>query len=94
MPQAQIVSHVDVRQIAPADRHALIFNTFAALQVGEALSLVNDHRPNPLAAQFAERFAGQYQWTYLLDGPALWQVTIAKVSDARLGAPCCGHCNG
>ena len=94
MHPAQIVSHIDVRQIAPAERHALIFNTFTALKVGEALALTSDHRPSPLEAQFAERFAGLFQWTYVQAGPALWQVTIAKISDASLGAPCCGHCNG
>ncbi len=92
--QANVVTQIDVRTIAPVDRHALIFKTFEALKAGEAMQLVNDHRPSPLQAQFAERYAGAFAWDYLQDGPLLWQVKIDKVSDVTTGAPCCGHCNG
>jgi uncharacterized protein (DUF2249 family) len=88
------VQYIDVRTIAPIDRHALIFKTFEALKAGEAMELLNDHRPSPLQAQFAERFAGAFTWQYLQDGPELWQVKIEKISDDSTGAPCCGHCNG
>jgi hypothetical protein len=43
---------VDVRAIAPRDRHALIFRTFALLEEGEGFLLVNDHDPKHLRSQF------------------------------------------
>jgi uncharacterized protein (DUF2249 family) len=91
---ANIVTHIDVRTIAHVDRHSLIFKSFEVLKAGEAMELLNDHRPSPLQAQFAERFAGAFEWQYLQDGPLLWQVKIDKVSNETTGAPCCGHCNG
>lgn len=38
-------AELDVRQIAPRERHSLIFATFDRLQSGEAFLLVNDHNP-------------------------------------------------
>lgn len=94
MSLAKVVTRIDVRSIMPVDRHALIFKTFESLKLGEAMELVNDHRPSPLRAQFTERFAGAFTWDYVQDGPLLWQVKIDKIVDASTGAPCCGHCNG
>lgn len=39
---------LDVRDLPPADRHARIHDEFAALNAGETLTLVNDHKPDPL----------------------------------------------
>jgi radical SAM protein with 4Fe4S-binding SPASM domain len=39
---------VDLRQIAPRDRHPLIFQTFDGLAQGDAFVLVNDHEPRHL----------------------------------------------
>ena len=36
---------LDVRQMAPRDRHPTILSTFGALSAGQALELVNDHDP-------------------------------------------------
>jgi len=94
MKIANTTSRIDVRTIAPADRHALIFKTFESLQVGEAIELLAEHRPSPLQAQFAARFAGAFAWVYLQEGPLQWQVKIDKVAAITIGAPCCGHCNG
>jgi uncharacterized protein (DUF2249 family) len=72
---------VDVRSIAPRDRHPLIFGTFDALAAGEALLLVNDHDPKPLYYQFqAEK--GEFTWEYLESGPDVWQVKIGKPNAA------------
>lgn len=43
-------SVIDVRRLEPRFRHAHIFSTFAALDVGSAIELVNDHDPRPLYA--------------------------------------------
>lgn len=91
---------IDVRSIAPRDRHPLIFGRFDALQPGESLLLVNDHDPRPLYHQFVDRHHARFDWTYLQSGPDLWRVQIAKTAPATaVGAyagSCCsgGACGG
>lgn len=89
---------IDVRQIAPRDRHPLIFNRFDALQPGQVLQLVNDHDPKPLHCQFELRSPGTFEWTYLESSPALWRVQISKTPDGAPAASdsCCsgGACGG
>ena len=53
---------IDVRTIAPAQRHSQIFATFDALPAGGALELVNDHDPVPLYFQFEKMRPGQFRW--------------------------------
>ena len=67
-------TRIDVRTIAPSERHALIFSSFAALGTGESLELVNDHNPAPLHHQFDARLPDQFTWDYLDRGPDLWRV--------------------
>lgn len=74
---------VDVRTIAPRDRHPLIFGTFSKLLPGEALLLVNDHDPKPLYYQFQAEHGGEFRWEYLESGPDVWRVRIDRV------ASCC-----
>jgi uncharacterized protein (DUF2249 family) len=71
---------VDVRTIVPRERHPLIFNTFDALQPGEAFLLVNDHDPKPLFYQFSAERQGQFSWEYLERGPETWQVRVGKAT--------------
>lgn len=70
---------VDVRQIPPAQRHRLIFQTFEALPAGEQFQLVNDHDPKPLFYQFQAERAGQFSWEYVEQGPTVWRVHIGRV---------------
>lgn len=90
---------IDVRTIAPRERHSLIFGKFESLAPGEALLLVNDHDPRPLYYQFQDRHADQFEWTYLQSGPELWRVQIGKTAAAKLdtsAGSCCsgGACGG
>ncbi|MEO5736042.1 MAG: DUF2249 domain-containing protein, partial [Variovorax sp.] len=48
MQSAAFSSLVDVRVLAPQFRHSHIFSTFAALDEGQSIELVNDHDPKPL----------------------------------------------
>lgn len=88
---------IDVREIAPRERHPLVFSRFDALQPGQSLQLVNDHDPRPLRYQLEERCPGQVEWTYLQAGPDIFHVQIAKravQAPARdsccSGGACCG----
>lgn len=83
---------IDVRDIAPRERHPLIFGTFDTLAPGEALLLVNDHDPKPLFYQFQAESPGEFTWDYLENGPEVWQVRIGRAENAAVSKACtCGH---
>jgi uncharacterized protein (DUF2249 family) len=69
---------IDVRTIAPRERHPLIFQTYTGLKPGEGFMLVNDHDPKPLFYQFQAEHAGQFEWNYLEQGPEVWRVRIGR----------------
>ena len=71
---------IDVRAIAPRERHPLIFDTFRSLTPGAAFLLVNDHDPKPLYYQFQAEHNGKFKWEYLESGPDVWKVRIAKAA--------------
>jgi len=73
-----IDGELDVRALAPAQRHEQIFATFQALPPGGAFVLVNDHDPKPLSYQFAAEYPGRYTWDYLEAGPQVWRVRIGR----------------
>lgn len=87
---AHFASALDLRQIPPPQRHALIFSTFEALLPGQALELTNDHDPQPLNDQFHMRSPGQFSWNYLEQGPQVWRVAISKKVKAAAGGCCSG----
>lgn len=69
---------LDIRSIPPAERHPLIFETFAGLQTGQGFILVNDHDPKPLYYQFQAERTGEFTWEYLEEGPETWSVRIGR----------------
>ena len=73
---------LDVRTMAPAQRHHTIFGSYDALGAGEAFELVNDHDPKPLQYQFEAEHAGAFSWDYLERGPKVWRVRIGRVAAA------------
>lgn len=84
---------IDVRQIAPRERHPLIFSTFRQLPTGQAMELVNDHDPRPLFHQFQAELPGGFSWQYLEAGPDTWRVAITKKTAAAAAddaGSCCG----
>ena len=74
---------LDVRPLAPAQRHERIFAAVAALEPGEAFVLTNDHDPKPLRYQLDAEEPGQIGWEYLAEGPEVWRVQVSRVV---------GHC--
>ncbi len=69
---------LDVRRLAPAQRHEQIFVTFRELTGGTAFVLVNDHDPKPLYYQFAAEHPGEFTWEYTESGPERWRVRIGR----------------
>jgi uncharacterized protein (DUF2249 family) len=86
-------TQIDVRAIAPRERHPLIFSTFGKLAEGQAFVLVNDHDPKPLHQVFEAELPGLFTWDYLEQGPDLWRVAITRLPKAR-STQCCGSCGG
>ena len=95
MAQSALPTTVDVRTIAPRERHPLIFSTFRSLAPGQAMELVNDHDPRPLYYQFQAEMPGTFTWEYLEQGPENWRVAITR-NDVPVAASekCCGSCGG
>jgi uncharacterized protein (DUF2249 family) len=93
---------VDLRSLAPRERHLLIFGRFEALATGQSLLLVNDHNPQPLRHQLDDRARGQFEWAALEAGPDVWRIQITRIAPtaapaaAARGDSCCsgGACCG
>ncbi len=73
-----MVTILDVREMAPKDRHSRIFDTFTALGPGDSFILINDHEPRPLLYQFQAEHDGEFEWWPLEQGPRAWRVVVAK----------------
>ena len=71
-------AELDVRHLAPAQRHVVILETCMQLAVGNAVELINDHDPKPLYYQFEAEYPGQFGWSCLESGPATWRVQITR----------------
>lgn len=74
---------LDVRRLAPRERHSTIFALWKALPEGSAFLLVNDHEPKPLYYQFQAEHAGEFEWTPVERGPETWSVRIARVAPSK-----------
>lgn len=71
---------LDVRAMAPRERHPLIFARLDALQVGETLRLVNDHDPKPLRYQLMAEKPDMFAWEPEEQGPEQWVIRIRKTA--------------
>ncbi len=69
---------LDVRSLAPARRHEVIFSTIDHLAAGGDLTLVNDHDPLPLRYQLEATRGDLFSWEYLEQGPTTWRVRIGR----------------
>ena len=73
---------LDVRELAPAQRHQSIFAEYHALAPGAGFILVNDHDPKPLRYQFEAEHPDEFTWATLEAGPLVWRVRIGKTPSA------------
>jgi uncharacterized protein (DUF2249 family) len=72
------VQTLDLRPMAPFERHEKIFKTWGTLQTGETLRIINDHNPNPLYYRFEAEHKGKFQWEYEQERPRDWVVKIKR----------------
>jgi uncharacterized protein (DUF2249 family) len=90
MSSTENVPLIDVRTIAPAERHPRIFGVLTALAPGGSMHVATDHDPRPLHYQIETRYPDQFQWQYLEQGPDVWRVEIKRYESS--GCDCaCGH---
>jgi uncharacterized protein (DUF2249 family) len=69
---------LDVRAIPQWERHPRIFAAFDALDDENALTIVSDHEPRPLRAQFEEFYARRFQWEQRERGDGHWEVRLTR----------------
>lgn len=80
--ERSIANEIDVRSLAPAQRHEKIFQLVDKLAPGASFVLVNDHDPKPLYYQIEAEHPQQFSWTYLEKGPVVWRVEIGRAQKA------------
>ncbi len=80
-----VTTELDVRDRPPAERHELIFESYADLEAGEGFVLVNDHDPKPLYHQFEAEAGPEFRWEYRSKEPGEFRVLIGK-TDAGSGS--------
>jgi len=83
------VRQLDVRHLAPAQRHETIFAAYHGLAPETGYVLVNDHDPKPLRYQFDAEHAGEFTWDTIESGPEVWRVRIGRpaLDGATAGEP-------
>ncbi|MBD9371117.1 DUF2249 domain-containing protein [Rhizobium sp. ARZ01] len=90
MSNSENIPLIDVRTIAPPERHPKIFGVLTALAPGGKMHVTSDHDPRPLHYQIETRYPEQFQWEYLEQGPEVWRVEIQRYKSS--GCECsCGH---
>lgn len=71
---------LDARLVPPAIRHGAIFGALDSLAPGHALALVAPHDPIPLLQQIGQRYGDAVEPTYLVSGPEIWRLRLARCS--------------
>ena len=70
---------LDLRALAPFERHEKIFQEWDNLKDGQTLKIINDHDPKPLHYQFEAEYKNKYVWEYGKSGPKDWIVKVKKL---------------
>jgi len=73
-------STLDLREMPPPERHPKIHDRFAALEPGEALTIVNDHDPKPLFYELSAEVPAFDAENYRVEqvGPQEFHATLPK----------------
>lgn len=71
---------IDVTVLHPQKKHPAIFDAFDNIAEGNAVVIHNDHDPKPLYYQLLGERGNCFSWTYLNNGPEIWEVEIRKNS--------------
>jgi regulator of cell morphogenesis and NO signaling len=69
---------IDVTILEPKMKHATIFEAFDNVSEEGSVLINNDHDPKPLYYQLLAERGNCFSWTYLLNGPSIWEIEIKK----------------
>lgn len=69
---------IDVTVLEPRMKHPTIFDAFDNVSEGYSVVIHNDHDPKPLYYQLLGERGNCFSWTYLSNGPEIWEVEIKK----------------
>jgi uncharacterized protein (DUF2249 family) len=72
------IPEIDIRHIAPGDRHSTIFGALAALAPDGAMRVTSDRDPWPLRQQIEASCSDAVGWLELERGPHMWRVQISR----------------
>lgn len=78
MMTAQTPIDLDVRALAPRERHERIFRDLETLAPDQRLRLINDHDPKPLYYQLMAEHPDEFDWAPDEQGPEVWSVVITR----------------
>lgn len=70
---------INVADIDPQYRHAILFGLFEHLAPDDSLQIVVDHNPRRLRLQLEARHGSRCGWLYLEQGPDVWPVRLRLV---------------
>lgn len=76
MPEASSERVINVADIDPQHRHAILFRLFDHLDPDQSLQIVADHDPRRLRLQLEAQHGLRCGWTYLEQGPDIWRVRL------------------
>lgn len=76
---AQPFSVIDLRPMVARERHALIFRELDRLEVGDDLTLINDHDPKPLYYQLVAERPGAFAWDSQPVSKEEWHIQVQRL---------------
>ncbi|HMU98858.1 MAG TPA: DUF2249 domain-containing protein [Chitinophagales bacterium] len=71
---------LDVRVVAPIQRHEFLVELFKNLPVAESFVFINDHDPIPLFYEFKSIYGDVVDWVYLNRGGREWKVKVTRTA--------------
>jgi uncharacterized protein (DUF2249 family) len=67
---------INVADIDPQYRHAILFRLFEHLTPDQSLQIVVDHNPRRLRLLLETQHGERCGWSYLEEGPDVWRVRL------------------
>lgn len=67
---------LNIPEVEPQQKHALIFNIFENSKSGESFIIHNDHDPKPVYYQLQSTHGDTFSWDYLQEGPDSWDIRV------------------
>jgi uncharacterized protein (DUF2249 family) len=74
---------IQVADIDPQHRHAILFRLFEHLAPNQSLQIVVDHDPKRLRMQLEAHHGSRCSWSYLEQGPDVWRVRLRRLQLGR-----------